>query len=251
MFRYFIYFMIAINVINLGSFAAKITYNANTPYQTTKTTLVSENGKEIILQGMTHIGTPEFYLQVSDEITNSQYQHYFELIMPEEHIPQLFNNEYSVDKLDLTRQMFFDIFKTGINADISNEEMTEYLAKDGKKINELDSFKKDIEAAEKGIEKYIYMYEDLPFYFLSDYNLNIIPKAVLRYAVRQEDRTLTESEAYEENLILNVRNDILLSKINFSENAYISYGQAHVEDILNKLKLRGYSVVKTEYIDAI
>lgn len=204
-------------------------------YETDKITL-DNNGNKIVLIGMVHQAPNTFYKEITKNVKNYKnrgYKYYYEGVLgtPEEveqlnkiigAIDNVKDRDYGFDKQENHNEL-----RKGKRSDITVDELIEDLKKEKVYIKtEIKEYKQTNKTSEFKI-------------FLNRF--------WLRFCYRYNDFIGFQNEGLYKVLI-EKRNDKLIQTIDTKHNSVVTYGQLHLEDIINKLTKKGYKVIKKEKI---
>lgn len=221
------------------------------PYNTDKVTL--QNGEHtIVIQGMIHFAPTEFYKETENNINNykeKNYNYYYEYVeTTEEEYKQWIQKTGEVTNIiqGMTNVLNFDSQKnhksinSGIKADIEMKEILETIEKENLVLVD----KKDLQQIK---EVNAEIKENNYFNNIKD---NWIQKEFLKSTMRIAFRKVEYLGGREdfEKVIVKKRNDHLLNTIDYNKNAFITYGQLHMSDLIDKLEKKGYKVIKEDKI---
>jgi hypothetical protein len=222
-------------------------------YNTDKITLKNQEGQKIVVLGMVHAAPYDFYKEVKENIENYKnngYQYYFEQVkvnsMEDLEEFNKINGNFNDIASNIKNSLNFDSqnnhkeISTGTRADLDldiilkdfKDKNVSILNKEDKiKITEINEYIKEVNYFDKVKD--------------SKFQQSIL-KAVMRFSLRSTE--FFGSNAGFEEIIIEKRNDHLLNTIDYSKPSLITYGQLHLKDIINKLELKGYKVIKKEKI---
>jgi len=223
-----------------------------TTYNTDIITL--QNGNHtIVVQGMIHSAPKKFYELTEDNIykyKNKGYKYYYEQVVgtqaEKEEFNKLNNNLIEI-AYDISNSLGFDnqnnykISEGGTRADTDLKTVIkDYKKYDIKLIS--DSDKNKLIKIKETIKETNYFEEVKQSRFQQFYL-----KALMRYSLRVAE-FFGGKENFEKHIV-NKRNDILLNTIDYNNNTFITYGQLHLDDIVEKLEKKGYKVVESDKVE--
>lgn len=222
------------------------------PYNVDKITL-SNGSNNIVIQGMIHFAPAEFYKTTEINVKSykeknyNYYYEYVEIESEEEHkqwiektgdISNIVNGLTGV--LNFDSQSNYSEINKGIKADIKMKEILDTIEKENLVLVDKEDLE-DIETANSHIEENNY------FDYIKD---SWIQKEFLKSTMRIAFRKVEYIGGREdfEKVIVKKRNNHLLNTIDYNKNAFITYGQLHMKDLVEKLKNKGYKVIKEDKI---
>ena len=224
------------------------------PTYNTEKVILERDGHKIVLLGMIHAAPNDFYVEVKENIKkykNEGYKYYYEQVevTSREDYEEFkrINGDFTSITNNIKKSLNFDsqaahqeISSGGENADITMKEIVKQLKenntslltdKEKKKLNTMNKVVKETQYFEKVKES------EFQQWFL---------KAVMRFSFRSAEFWGVKGNF--NDIIIEQRNDILLNTIDYKHNAMVTYGQLHLEDIIEKLERRGYKVITTDKI---
>lgn len=214
-------------------------FTAFTTYKTDKITMEKE-GHKIVLLGMVHQAPNSFYKEITKSVKNYKnngYKYYYEGVLgTQEEVEQLNKIMGNIDNAERKNANFYGFeeqdahneLKKGIRADITIKKLVKDLKEE-----------KVLLTTEMKAEKK----ESKP----SNFQISL-HKAWLRFCYRFNDFVGFKEEGLYKVLI-EKRNDKLIQTIDFNNNAVITYGQLHIDDIVKKLELKGYKIKEEQKIE--
>lgn len=223
-------------------------------YNTEKITL-EKDGHKIVVLGMIHAAPNDFYVEVKENINkykNNGYKYYYEQVTvnSEKEYEEFkrINGDFTSITDSIKKSLSFDsqsshkeISSGGQNADITMKEIVKQLKesnssllteKEKKKLNTISNIIKETDYFEKVKESVFQQF------FL---------KSVMRFSFRSAEFWGVKGNF--NDIIIEQRNDILLNTIDYKQNAMITYGQLHLEDIIEKLEEKGYNIIQKNKIN--
>lgn len=223
------------------------------PYNTDKITLTNAEGQKIVILGMIHSAPTDYYKEITKNIKNYKnkgYQYYYEQVKvkSKEELEEFnkMNGNFNDLVVNIKSSLNFDSqhnYKTisgGTRADVELSEIIKEL-----KEKKTSMLTEDQKVKMAKIEKHINNND-----YFNKVNNSVIQqeilKAVMRFSLRSNEFYGVTGAM--KTIIVEKRNDHLLNTIDYSKDSLITYGQLHLEDIINKLTEKGYKVIKKEKI---
>ncbi len=222
-------------------------------YNTDLITL-SNGNHTIAIQGMVHIAPKEFYTETENNISyykDKKYNYYFEQveIESEEELKQWKQKTgdtsdivYGISSvLNFDSQSNYKEINNGIKADIKMKDILKTIKKDKLVLVDKEDLKQ-IKEVNNDIKENNY------FDTVKD---SWIHKEFLKSTMRIAFRKVEFFGGREdfEKVIIEKRNNHLLKTIDYNKDAFITYGQLHLNDIIEKLESKGYKIIKESKVE--
>lgn len=221
-------------------------------YNTDKITL-SNGENNIVIQGMVHIAPSDFYKVTENNISyykNKDYNYYYEQVdvESEEELKEWRQKTgntsdivYSISSvLNFDSQSNYNNISSGIKADVKMKDILNKIEKDKLVLVEKEDLKQ-IKEVNSDIKENNY-FDTVKNSWIHKEFL----KSTMRIAFRKVEYFGGRPDF--EKVIVEYRNDHLLKSIDYNKNAFITYGQLHLDDLIEKLEAKGYKVIKEEKI---
>lgn len=208
-----------------------------------KVTLVNDEGHTIVLQGTYHIADKLFYQSIFSDLDH--YRRNGFKILYERVISENPSKHKTRNFLSKKRACYFSKI---LKSDSQHRYINQYQDSDIRADVYLEDALKHVSFVSSDKQDVLSLFK--LYKFVDKFKLNFFIRYLLNvlFSIHNFKESLDKKE--NNNFIIGTRNKIVLNHIYIDnlKDAYIHYGEAHITDLILRLKKLNYRVVSCEYL---